>query len=117
MNTPQIISSIISLAIGVSILMLIRRDHLMHRDGIKWLLIACLILIAGIFPSWVDVLGQYLSIGYPPIIPVLIGIGVILIKLLLADIERARMQVTINRLVQRLAILEAENAGVKLNEK
>ncbi|GAA0353574.1 hypothetical protein GCM10009092_17440 [Bowmanella denitrificans] len=110
MNTPQLISALISLAIGISIIVLIRRDHLMHRDGIKWMLIACLILVAGIFPSWVDVLGQYLKIGYPPIIPVLVGMGVILIKLLLADIERARMQVTINRLVQRLAIIEAEQS-------
>jgi hypothetical protein len=108
MNAPQLISSVIGIVIGVSIFWLIRRDHLMHRDGIKWMLIALSIILLGIAPGWIDRIGAALNIGYPPIIPVLLGLGVILIKLLIADIERARMQVTINRLVQRLAMLEAD---------
>ena len=110
MGTPQIISSILALIIGVTIVWMVRRDHLITRDGVKWVFIATAIMIYGFFPQINDAIGKGLNIGYPPIIPVLLGLGVILIKLLIADIERARMQVTINRLVQRLAMLEADLA-------
>ena len=53
-------------------------------------------------------IGLKLGIAYPPIIPLLIGFALVLIKLLIADIERAKMQVTLNRLVQRLAMLETD---------
>ena len=65
MNTPQIISSLIGLTIGASIFWLIRRDYLMHRDGIKWMGIAVAILLLGFFPGWIDYLGARLNIGYP----------------------------------------------------
>lgn len=108
MNTPQITSAIIGLVIGVTIVWMVRRDHLITRDGLKWTIIAVLIAVYGAFPGLNDKIGMLIGIAYPPIIPVLLGMGIILIKLLIADIERARMQVTINRLVQRLAMLEAD---------
>ncbi len=108
MITPQIISSFIALVIGVSIFWMVRRDHLITRDGLKWIIIALCILLFGFYPQLNDYIGLKLGIGYPPIIPVLIGMGGILLKLLIADIERAKMQVTIKRLVQRLAMLEAD---------
>ncbi|AWL11235.1 hypothetical protein HMF8227_00739 [Saliniradius amylolyticus] len=108
MSTPQIVSSIIAALISITIIWMVRRDHLITRDGLKWILISIAILLYGFFPQLNDIIGSGLGISYPPIIPVLLGMGVILIKLLIADIERARMQVTINRLVQRLAMLEAD---------
>ncbi len=106
MSSPQIISSIIGLLIGGTIFWLVRRDHLVSRDGIRWLLLAILIVTYGLFPGVNDWLGNVLGIGYPPIIPVLIALGVVLIKLLAADIQRAQMKVDIDRLVQKIAILE-----------
>ncbi|WP_088331564.1 DUF2304 domain-containing protein [Lacimicrobium sp. SS2-24] len=108
MSTPQIISSIIAAIISITIIWMVRRDHLITRDGLKWILISIAILLYGFFPQINDIIGSSLGISYPPIIPVLLGMGLILIKLLIADIERARMQVTINRLVQRMAMLEAD---------
>jgi len=108
MSTPQIVSSLLALIIGISIFWMVRKDHLITRDGLKWTVISLGILLYGFFPQFNDVIGIKLGIAYPPIIPVLIGLGVVLIKLLIADIERAKMQVTVNRLVQRLAMLEAD---------
>jgi hypothetical protein len=108
MSTPQIISSVLAFIIGISIFWMVRKDHLITRDGLKWTLISLGILTYGFFPQLNDVMGLKLGIAYPPIIPLIIGFGVVLIKLLVADIERAKMQVTINRLVQRLAMLETD---------
>ena len=108
MSTPQIISSVLALSVGIGIFWMVRKDHLITRDGLKWIVISLGILIYSFFPQLNDVIGLKLCIAYPPIIPLLIGFALVLIKLLIADIERAKMQVTLNRLVQRLAMLETD---------
>jgi hypothetical protein len=50
--------------------------------------------------------GVSLGIGYPPIIPILIALGTAVVKILLMDIERQKMMNKIDRLIQRVAILE-----------
>lgn len=113
MSSPQIIGASIGFFIAAVIFWLVRRDHMVSKDGIRWLFIAALILIYGAFPGINDMLGAFLGIGYPPIIPVLIGIGAMLLKLLLNDIERVKTRVDIERLVQRVAMLEAELEALK----
>lgn len=113
MFSPQIIGAVIGAFIGGIIFWLIRRDHMVSKDGIRWLLVAAVIMIYGAFPKLNDVLGGLLGISYPPIIPVLLGIGAILIKLLLSDIERVKTRVDIERMVQRMAMLEAELEQLK----
>jgi hypothetical protein len=111
--SPQIIGASIGFFIAAVIFWLVRRDHMVSKDGIRWLFIAALVLVYGAFPGINDVLGAFLGIGYPPIIPVLIGIGAMLLKLLLNDIERVKTRVDIERLVQRVAMLEAELETLK----
>ena len=113
MSSPQIIGAAIGLFIGGIIFWLIRRDHMVSRDGVRWLLIAAVIMVYGAFPGLNDMLGAVVGISYPPIIPVLLGLGAILIKLLIGDIERVKTRVDIERMVQRMAMLEAELERVK----
>ena len=114
MYSPQIIGAAIGLSIGGIIFWLVRRDHMVSKDGIRWLFIAVFITLYGAFPKLNDILGAYLGIGYPPIIPVLLGIGAVLIKLLINDTERVKTHIDIERLIQRIAILEAELEQEKL---
>ncbi|MCC2606103.1 DUF2304 domain-containing protein [Planctobacterium marinum] len=104
---PQIVSAVLALSIAMSIFWLIRRDYLIQRDGIKWIVIALGVLLYGINPALNDSIGNALGIGYPPIIVVLIALAVTLIKLLIADIERAKLQMSVTRLIQKVAILES----------
>jgi hypothetical protein len=112
-SSPQIIGGAIGLFIGGIIFWLIRRDHMVSKDGIRWLLVAGLVMVYGAFPKLNDMLGGILGISYPPIIPVLLGIGAILLKLLLNDIERVKTRVDIERMVQRMAMLESELEQLK----
>jgi hypothetical protein len=114
LSNPQIISTVIGLLIGSIIFFLVRRDHLVSKDGIRWLIVAVFIVLYGAFPSINDELGSYLGIGYPPIIPVLLGIGAVLIKLLINDTQRVAIVVDMERMIQRIAILEAELEHEKL---
>ena len=117
MSNPQIVGATIGLILGGTIFWLLRRDHMLSRDGLRWLIVAALVILYGSFPGLNDLLGIFLGISYPPIIPVLVGMAAILVKLLLMDIERIKSQVDIQRLVQRVAILEAELEQSKLTRE
>jgi len=116
-SSPQIIGATIGLIIGGIIFWLIRRDHMISRDGVRWLFIAAATMLYGAFPGVNDLLGQFLGISYPPIIPVLLGLGAILIKLLIGDIERMKTRIDIERVVQRMAMLEAQLHQLKAKEE
>ncbi|WP_448546870.1 DUF2304 domain-containing protein [Thalassotalea fusca] len=113
MNNPQIVSSIIGIIIAFVIYWLVRRDHLAPRQALRWILVAAIVLVLGTFPVIVDWIGHAAGINYPPIIPLIVGLGAALIKILLMDIERNRMNITQDRIVQKLAILEAEISALK----
>jgi hypothetical protein len=69
--------------------------------------------VLGIFPPVIDWLGSITGIYYPPILPITIGIGMILIRLLKMDVDRSRSERQIRRLTQKLAILEQELRDTK----
>jgi hypothetical protein len=61
----------------------------------------------------VDWVGRLTGIHYPPVIPIIIGIGMILVRLLKMDIDRSRSERQLRRLTQKLAILEQELAQLR----
>lgn len=108
MSNVQLISGGLGVIVALVIFVLVRKDMLHSRDGIRWLVAAFLVLAVGLAPGLVDQIGHTLGISYPPIVVMLGGLAVLLIKLLISDIQRASMRVDIERLVQKVAILEAE---------
>lgn len=113
MTNPQIVSSIIGVVIAAVIYWLVRRDHLAPKQALRWVLVAVVVLILGTFPNIIDWLGGTIGIAYPPIIPLIIGLGAAMIKILLMDTERNKANVTQERIVQKLAMLEAELEEIK----
>jgi hypothetical protein len=111
--TSQLTSAAISILLAGSILYLVRRDHMHGSYALWWLAVAAEILVLGVFPPVIDWLGQISGISYPPILPIIIGIGMILIRMLRTDVDRSRQERQLRRLAQKLAILEQELAGVR----
>lgn len=108
MTNPQVFSSVIGFILAVIIYWLVRRDHLAPRQALRWVVVAIIVLVLGAFPVIIDWLGHTVGISYPPIIPLIVGLGAALIKILLMDIQQTKLQVTQDRLVQKLAMLEAD---------
>lgn len=106
MNNVHIIAAFIGTVLSVTIVFLTRRDHISPLVAARWFIIAILVLFVSFFPGVIDYMGQILGIGYPPIIPILIALCAAMIKILLMDIQRQKIQVKLDRVVQRLAILE-----------
>ncbi len=108
MISYQLTSTIIALLIAGEILLLIRRDILHTRYAYWWLLVAAIIVIAGVFPQFIDRIAAKFGVSYPPILIVVAGVGMMLVKMLTMDLDRSRQERKVRRIVQRLAILEAE---------
>lgn len=111
MISYQMTSTAIGLAIAGSILYLVRRDHLHGPYAVWWLCVAVIVVLLGFFPTVFDHVALWLRIGYPPILAIVLGIGLILIKMLTMDLERSRQERKIRRLAQRVAMLEAQKAA------
>lgn len=101
-----------SLAIGIVaagvILLLVRKDLMHSRYSIWWLLMALGIAIFGCFPWLVDKIAHELGVHYGPVLLIVVGMALILIKMLTMDIERSGQERRLRLLTQRLAILEGE---------
>ena len=106
--TAQITAGIIGALLAGAILYLVRRDHLHGSYALWWLAVAVVILLLGVFPPVIDWLGRVTGISYPPVLPIIVGIGMILIRMLKMDIDRSRQERQLRRLTQKLAILEQE---------
>lgn len=101
------ISAVLGLLIAGVILSLVRRDYLHTRYAVWWLCVAAGVLVLGIFPGLVDFLGSPFGVHYPPILLVILCLGLVLIKMLTMDLDRSRHERELRRLAQRLALLES----------
>ncbi|MBK1647754.1 DUF2304 domain-containing protein [Rhabdochromatium marinum] len=110
--TYQLTSLGIGLLIATAILWLVRRDHLHGPYAIWWIGVALSVAILGLWPRLFDGVASVLGVSYPPILAVVLGFGLLLVKMLTMDIERSRQERKIRRLAQRLALLEADQRGL-----
>ena len=108
MLTSQITSAILGIALAGAILFLVRRDHLHGPYAVWWFAVAAATFVLGVFPSVVVWLGHLTGILYAPVLPIIIGLSLVLIRLLKLDINRSKQERQIRRLTQKLAILEQE---------
>ncbi|WP_291230456.1 DUF2304 domain-containing protein [Dokdonella sp.] len=108
MLTGQITSAILGAAIAGAILFLVRRDHLHGPYALWWLGVAAATFVLGVFPQVVVWMGNVTGIFYPPVLPIIVAVALILIRLLKLDIDRSRQERQLRRLTQKLAILEQE---------
>lgn len=113
MSNVQLIAAAIGIAISGFIFYLVRKDRLVTKDGLIWLCLSAFILLFSLSTQLIDLIGQKVGVAYPPILLVLLGIGVILIKLVLNDVEKTQLKADVERLLQHNALLEAEIAALR----
>lgn len=104
----SIVTGTIGLVLALIIIGLIRRDRLHVNHGLGWIFVAFSCALLGFSPGIIDGLAKTLGIGYPPVLALTLGIAVLIIKILLMDIERSRLEIRSQRLIQKVAMLEAE---------
>ena len=108
MLTGQITSAILGIGLAGAILFLVRRDHLHGPFAVWWFAVAAATFVLGVFPNVVVWLGHKTGIVYAPVLPIIIGLSLVLIRLLKLDVDRSKQERRVRRLTQKLAILEQE---------
>lgn len=104
----SLITGIIGVVTAITIVILIRRDHLNVRYGLWWMAAAIGFALLGLSPKFFDSFAHSLGVAYPPVLALTIGVIILVIKILVMDIERSRNAVRQQRLVQRIALLESD---------
>ena len=100
--------SIIGVAAAVAILFLIRKDRLHVRYGIWWFCVAVAFVVFGLFPTIFDRVASLLGIASGPLLALTLGLTVLFLKVLTVNITQSRLESRMVRLVQKIAILEAD---------
>ena len=90
------------------IVLLIRKDRMHIRHGLGWVMVAAMFALLGFTPGLFDQLARYFGISYPPILALTLAIGLLVLKILLMDIGRSHIELRNQRLIQRVAMLEAD---------
>lgn len=104
----QLFSAFVGVSFFITTLLLVRRDTLLPSSAIKWIVLSLSILVLSLFPSLSDKVALWVGVSYPPIVPVLLAIVILLVKVLTLDIQRTKDRVRLERLMQRVAMLENE---------
>ena len=117
MNSAHTVAAVIGIALTLAIVYLVRADHISPKVAARWFLLALLVLTVSLAPEVVDWIGIQLGIAYPPVLPILIAIAVAMVKILIMDIERQKMQVKMDRLVQKVSVFETMMNEQKNNKR
>jgi hypothetical protein len=104
----SIVTGTIGLLVAAVIVILMRKDNLHARFGLGWITVALGFVLLGFAPRIIDHTAHYLGVAYPPILAITISIALLVIKILLMDIGHSRVEVRNQRLLQRVAMLEAD---------
>lgn len=99
----RITACVIALVTGAVIFRLVRRSLLHGSDAAWWLGASLVAVLVGLFPGSFDILGHALGVSYPPILFLVLTLVVFAVRMLVSDVERARMELTQRRLIQHAA--------------
>ena len=113
----SIVTGIIGLLVAAIIIVLMRKDSLHAQHGLGWIIVALGFALLGFSPRVIDQAAQYFGVAYPPVLALTLGIAVLVVKVLMMDIERSRIEVRNQRLIQRMAMLEADLKKVQKLQK
>ena len=105
--TVPIITGSLGLLVALTIVILIRRDQMQIGKATFWLITALSFALLGLAPRLFDDLARHLGVDYAPSLAFMLALIILALKNLLDDIEISRLKLRHRRLLQRVAILQA----------
>lgn len=104
----EVFTGLTGLLVAGVIIYLVRGDHIQVRHGVGWVLVAGIFVLLGFAPSLLDQMALWLGVAYPPTVALVVGGSALILKAVISDVELARSETRLMRLVQRVAMLEAD---------
>jgi hypothetical protein len=111
MKEYHLLVTVLGIGLALTILTLIRRDHIHLRQGLFWTVVAVASLVFGIWPGLIDFLSHAVGIAYSPALLFLAAIVVLILRALFTDIALTQLKRDVRRLNQRIALSVAGRTG------
>jgi len=107
--SPQILAIILSVAMLIFVLVLLRFYFLPEKYAVIWLVAAIVAIILSAFPAILDAISGFFGISQPINLLFVAGFFVVLLLLMQLSLELARTRDELRRVVQSLAVDLEEN--------
>ena len=104
----QLVSIVISAALLVTIIELVRRGRLTEEYSFIWIVCAVALLALSLWRNLLDLAASALGVHYPPAVLLLILTFFVVIVSLYFSVVVSRHRKDIEKLVEELALLEAD---------
>lgn len=101
---PQILAIILSVAMLIVVLVLLRFYFLPEKYAVIWLVAAIVSIVMSIFPAILDNLSSFFGISQPINLLFVAGFFIVLLLLMQLSLELARTRDELRRVVQSLAV-------------
>jgi len=108
MSTVQIVALAISASLFAAVMMLVRRGRLREEYAFAWIVASLAVLALAIWRNTLDVVAKWLGVFYPPAVLLLVVIFVVFVVALYFSVVISRQRAQIERLVEEVALLDAE---------
>ena len=104
----QIVALVISIALLVAVLELVRRRKLAEEYSLLWIAGAVALIVLAAWRHVIDTVAGWIGVYYPPILLLLVLIVMVFVALLWFSVIVSRQRRQIERLIEETAILSAE---------
>ena len=109
----QILAILVSGALLLIVLEMVRRKAFLERYALLWLLSAIVLLALSVWRGMLESLAELVGIAYPPNALFLVAFGVVLVLLLHFSLAVSKLSDQTKVLAQRLALLEQRQSEVE----
>lgn len=117
MSTVQIVALAISASLFAAVMMLVRRGRLREEYAFAWIVASLAVLALAIWRNTLDLVAKWLGVFYPPAVLLLAVIFVVFVVALYFSVVISRQRAQIERLVEEVALLDAEVRRTRPNTK
>lgn len=104
----QVVAIVVSAALLVAVIELVRRGKLVEEYSLIWILGAAALLALSIWRHLLDAAAALLGVYYPPSLLLMLLVVMVFVALLWFSVVLSRQRRQIDRLIEQAAILEAE---------
>jgi hypothetical protein len=109
----EITGLILSIALVIFILELVRRRRLLEEYSLLWLFVGVVMVVLAFWKSGLDLVSRLIGIAYPPSTLFLFGLVFIIVLLLHFSTVISQLTEQNKTLAQKIAILEEKKQGEK----
>jgi len=101
---PQILAIILSVAMLLIVLALLRSYYLPEKYAVIWLLAAIAAIVLSVFPGLLDAIAGFFGIAQPINLLFVAGFFIVLLLLMQLSLELARTREQLRKVVQSMAV-------------